>query len=108
MFNHCLEAQKFVKCYFRIIHFSFVENIEIPFLACTDEKITCNEPIEPEKGTSDIRPTPYSLPDGFHWDSLNLDEPLVLKELYMLLNENYVEDDDSMFRFDYPPEFLKW
>lgn len=31
-----------------------------------------------------------------------------LKELYLLLNENYVEDDDSMFRFDYPPEFLKW
>ncbi|XP_069702884.1 glycylpeptide N-tetradecanoyltransferase 1 [Periplaneta americana] len=73
-----------------------------------DEKITCNEPIEPEKGTSEIRPEPYSLPDGFQWDTLNLDEPLVLKELYMLLNENYVEDDDSMFRFDYPPEFLKW
>jgi len=25
-----------------------------------------------------------------------------------LLNENYVEDDDNMFRFDYPPEFLQW
>lgn len=73
-----------------------------------DEKITCNEPIEPEKGTAEIRAEPYSLPDGFQWDTLNLDEPLVLKELYMLLNENYVEDDDSMFRFDYPPEFLKW
>jgi glycylpeptide N-tetradecanoyltransferase len=74
----------------------------------TDEKITCNEPIEPEKGTLEIRAEPYSLPVGFQWDTLNLDEPLVLKELYMLLNENYVEDDDSMFRFDYPPEFLKW
>lgn len=42
------------------------------------------------------------------WDTLNLDEPLVLKELYTLLNENYVEDDDCMFRFDYQPEFLKW
>ena len=31
-----------------------------------------------------------------------------LKELYTLLNENYVEDDDNMFRFDYSPEFLKW
>lgn len=73
-----------------------------------DEKITCNEPIEPVKGTLEIRAEPYSLPVGFQWDTLNLDEPLVLKELYMLLNENYVEDDDSMFRFDYPPEFLKW
>lgn len=32
----------------------------------------------------------------------------MLKELYTLLNENYVEDDDCMFRFDYQPEFLKW
>lgn len=31
-----------------------------------------------------------------------------LKELYTLLNENYVEDDDNMFRFDYSPEFLQW
>lgn len=31
-----------------------------------------------------------------------------LKELYVLLSENYVEDDDCLFRFDYPPEFLKW
>jgi len=33
---------------------------------------------------------------------------LKLKELYTLLNENYVEDDDNMFRFDYSPEFLLW
>jgi len=25
-----------------------------------------------------------------------------------LLTENYVEDDDNMFRFDYSPEFLRW
>ena len=31
-----------------------------------------------------------------------------LKELYQLLNGNYVEDDDNMFRFDYSPEFLQW
>jgi len=24
------------------------------------------------------------------------------------LNENYVEDDDNMFRFDYSPEFINW
>lgn len=33
---------------------------------------------------------------------------LQLKELYTLLNENYVEDDDNMFRFDYSPDFLLW
>ena len=26
----------------------------------------------------------------------------------MLLNENYVEDDDHMFRFDYSSDFLRW
>jgi len=28
--------------------------------------------------------------------------------VYTLLNENYVEDDDSIFRFDYSPAFLRW
>lgn len=73
-----------------------------------DEKIIVNEPIEADKKVTDIRQDPYSLPDGFKWDTINIDEPLVLKELYILLNENYVEDDDAMFRFDYQPEFLKW
>lgn len=73
-----------------------------------DEKITVNEPIEPDKPINEIRAEPYTLPDGFQWDTLTLDDPLVLKELYTLLNENYVEDDDCMFRFDYQPEFLKW
>lgn len=73
-----------------------------------DEKIQANESIEPDKDISEIRAEPYALPDGFKWDTLNLNEPLVLTELYTLLNENYVEDDDAMFRFDYQPEFLKW
>nr|XP_022904578.1 glycylpeptide N-tetradecanoyltransferase [Onthophagus taurus] len=73
-----------------------------------DEKITANEAIEPNKEVAEVRAEPYSLPDGFHWDTLNLADPLVLKELYTLLNENYVEDDDCMFRFDYQPDFLKW
>ncbi|CAK9801387.1 Glycylpeptide N-tetradecanoyltransferase 1 [Anthophora quadrimaculata] len=71
-----------------------------------DEKIVKNEPIEPDK--TSIRAEPYSLPADFQWDTLNLDDPLVLCELYTLLSENYVEDDDAMFRFDYPPSFLKW
>lgn len=71
-----------------------------------DEKIVVNEPIEPNN--TSIRSEPYSLPSDFQWDTLNLDDPLVLAELYTLLSENYVEDDDAMFRFDYPQHFLKW
>ena len=66
-----------------------------------DEVVTSNECISEDIPTSEVRQEPYSLPDGFKWDTLQLDDPLVLKEVYVLLNENYVEDDDNMFRFDY-------
>ena len=32
-----------------------------------------NEPIEPDKPASEIRQEPYSLPAGFIWDTLMLD-----------------------------------
>ena len=31
-----------------------------------------------------------------------------LEETQILLSENYVEDDDAMFRFNYSKEFLLW
>jgi len=67
-----------------------------------------NEPIEPNKPISEINPVPFSLPAGFKWDDLDLSNREQLMELYTLLSENYVEDDDNMFRFDYSPEFLEW
>ncbi|BFZ01130.1 hypothetical protein BsWGS_04169 [Bradybaena similaris] len=73
-----------------------------------DEDIDVNEAIESDKLPSEIRHEPLSLPAGFMWDTLDINDPLILKELYTLLNENYVEDDDNMFRFDYSPEFLQW
>lgn len=72
------------------------------------ETVEGNESIEPNKEISEIQVEPDALPDAFKWDTLNLNDPLVLTELYTLLNENYVEDDDAMFRFDYQPDFLKW
>uniref|UniRef100_A0A672GA24 Glycylpeptide N-tetradecanoyltransferase n=1 Tax=Salarias fasciatus TaxID=181472 RepID=A0A672GA24_SALFA len=71
-----------------------------------NEVVTSHGPIEADK--ENIRQEPYSLPQGFMWDTLDLSSADVLKELYTLLNENYVEDDDNMFRFDYSPNFLKW
>uniref|UniRef100_A0A3P9KQC8 Glycylpeptide N-tetradecanoyltransferase n=1 Tax=Oryzias latipes TaxID=8090 RepID=A0A3P9KQC8_ORYLA len=71
-----------------------------------NEVVTSYGPIEADK--ENIRQEPYSLPQGFMWDTLDLSNADVLKELYTLLNENYVEDDDNMFRFDYSPNFLKW
>ncbi|XP_014673869.1 PREDICTED: glycylpeptide N-tetradecanoyltransferase 1-like [Priapulus caudatus] len=88
-------------------HYAFWSTQPVPQL---EEKITeqTNCPIEQAKSTAEIRKEQFSLPQDFQWDTLDINEPLVLKELYQLLNENYVEDDDNMFRFDYSPEFLKW
>merc|ERR550519_909212 len=65
-----------------------------------------NEPVEADK--EHVRQEPFSLPGGFVWDTLDIESADQLKELYTLLNENYVEDDDNMFRFDYSTDFLKW
>ncbi|XP_074658765.1 glycylpeptide N-tetradecanoyltransferase 1-like isoform X1 [Tubulanus polymorphus] len=73
-----------------------------------NETVDENCPIEQDKPKDDIRQETLSLPGGFYWDTLDITDPLQLKELYTLLNENYVEDDDNMFRFDYSPEFLQW
>lgn len=65
--------------------------------------------IEPNIDIERIRKQPYSLPnDQFVWSDVDLNNDEELTELYTLLNENYVEDDESMFRFDYSKEFLKW
>ncbi|XP_072364763.1 glycylpeptide N-tetradecanoyltransferase 2 isoform X4 [Scyliorhinus torazame] len=71
-----------------------------------NEVVTTHGSIEPDK--ENIRQEPYSLPQGFMWDTLDMGSSEELKELYTLLNENYVEDDDNMFRFDYSPQFLQW
>eukprot|EP00033_Pygsuia_biforma_P002499 GCRY01002769.1.p1 GENE.GCRY01002769.1~~GCRY01002769.1.p1 ORF type:complete len:506 (-),score=115.61 GCRY01002769.1:67-1473(-) len=56
----------------------------------------------------DIRKEPLSLPPMLEWVTCNIDDEAELKEIYTLLNLNYVEDEDEMFRFDYSPEFLLW
>lgn len=59
------------------------------------------------------------MPAGFEWSNVNLavssgdgdndsNNNEDLQELYQLLANNYVEDDDALFRFDYSPEFLLW
>lgn len=64
--------------------------------------------IEDNIPIDEVRSEPYTLPQEFVWDTLDISDEKVLKELYTLLNENYVEDDDNMFRFDYSSEFLLW
>jgi glycylpeptide N-tetradecanoyltransferase len=85
----------------------FWETQPVPSLGTVVPKGT-NEPIQQNKPVEEIRQQPLNLPDGFKWDDVDLNNKDNLLELYTLLNENYVEDDDNMFRFDYSPEFLRW
>jgi glycylpeptide N-tetradecanoyltransferase len=91
--------------------YKFWNTQPVPQLQDQEEKINESEmhqAIEPDKQIAEIKQDPYSLPEGFVWDTLDLNNEVTLKELYTLLNENYVEDDDAMFRFDYQPDFLRW
>ena len=65
-------------------------------------------PIVPNKTTDEIRAEPYNMPTGFEWSTLDIMDPEQRQELYVLLANNYVEDDDALFRFDYSKEFLEW
>lgn len=66
-------------------------------------------PIDDGKTTvEEVRAEPYPLPDSFEWCAVDIDAEAEAKEIYTLLTENYVEDDDSMFRFDYSIDFLRW
>eukprot|EP01126_Amoeba_proteus_P013118 TRINITY_DN1548_c0_g1_i7.p1 TRINITY_DN1548_c0_g1~~TRINITY_DN1548_c0_g1_i7.p1 ORF type:complete len:286 (-),score=48.49 TRINITY_DN1548_c0_g1_i7:692-1549(-) len=56
----------------------------------------------------DIQQTPYPLPHPYEWYACDIDDPQELDQIYRLLRDHYVEDDDNMFRFDYSKEFLKW
>lgn len=64
-------------------------------------------PIE-VKTVADVSTTPYTLPKSYEWSTCNMNDPAVVDEVYDLLCENYVEDDDNMFRFDYSRAFLRW
>ena len=64
-------------------------------------------PIE-QKTIADVPVEPYPLPAGFEWVSLSICDASEANEVYSLLNANYVEDDDNMFRFDYSLPFLQW
>ena len=65
-------------------------------------------PEGPISTPTDIRTTPYHMPAGFEWGLVDVHDTEQLQDLYKLLSNNYVEDDDALFRFDYSPEFLLW
>lgn len=67
-----------------------------------------HKPIIPDKPTADLRQEPYNMPKGFEWSEVDITDPAQRTEVYDLLYQNYVEDDECMFRFDYSRDFLTW
>lgn len=65
-------------------------------------------PIDPPKPLEEVKSEPYNLPMDYEWATCDIEDDIVLQEVYTLLSNNYVEDDDNMFRFDYSKSFLKW
>lgn len=60
--------------------------------------------INPEEVSKD----PSPLIEGFEWVTLDLMDDNEVAELYDLLSNHYVEDDNAMFRFNYSRAFLHW
>lgn len=60
------------------------------------------------KTVAEIPTEPYPVASVLEWFNLDINNPKEVDMLYTLLLENYVEDDDSLFRFEYSRAFLKW
>jgi glycylpeptide N-tetradecanoyltransferase len=67
-----------------------------------------DKPIDVEKTVEQIKDKPFNLPTGFVWCDVDISDDKQALEVYDLLTQNYVEDDDNMFRFDYSIQFLQW
>lgn len=65
-------------------------------------------PLEEKQTVENVRKEGLPLPEQFEWCDVNLLDDKEAQEVYELLRDNYVEDDDNMFRFDYSIEFLRW
>jgi len=86
-----------------------MENEELTLTITLGDSVEeVNEEIEPGKPLNQVQQQPYEIADTLVWDSLDINSPTNMDELYLLLSNNYVEDSHSMFRFDYSREFLHW
>lgn len=65
-------------------------------------------PIEDPTPLSEVKQEPYNLPAPYEWITCDMDTDEMCSEVYNLLANNYVEDDENMFRFNYSKEFLQW
>ncbi|CAL9737695.1 glycylpeptide N-tetradecanoyltransferase [Monosporozyma servazzii] len=73
-----------------------------------DSQISEEGPIDSKKTPADIPDSPLPMLGDFEWCEIDIHKENELEDLFVLLNENYVEDKDSSFRFNYTKEFFHW
>lgn len=88
-------------------HYKFWDTQPVPNFK-DDYKDMKIGPIEENNKVEEVKKEPYSLPKNFYWKDVDIKNSNDLQNLYEFLRDNYVEDDEGMFRFDYSKEFLKW
>ena len=86
----------------------FWDSQPVPKAYETIDDSMVDKAIDVEKTVQEVKAQPYNLPGGFVWANIDFSDKAQVQEVYELLTQNYVEDDDNMFRFDYSIEFLQW
>lgn len=87
--------------------YKFWQTQPVPSFNDNSKKTVPQGPIK-RINPEEVSKTPDTLIEGFEWCTLDLTDPTELQELYELLNNHYVEDDNAMFRFAYSQSFLHW
>ncbi|KAH9589439.1 Myristoyl-CoA:protein N-myristoyltransferase [Trypanosoma melophagium] len=65
-------------------------------------------PLEQQRTVEEVLTEPLPIPSTCEWWTPNMEDENDMHSIYELLRDNYVEDDDSMFRFNYQESFLRW
>ncbi|RNF07489.1 putative N-myristoyl transferase [Trypanosoma rangeli] len=65
-------------------------------------------PIEAEMSVDEVPAEPLAIASTLEWWSPDMNNQDDVRAIYELLRDNYVEDGDSMFRFNYSEDFLRW
>ena len=64
--------------------------------------------IDPIMTPAEVKQDAWKINELFEWCACDMTDESTKNEVFDLLQNNYVEDDDAMFRFQYSQEFLKW
>ena len=65
-------------------------------------------PILKEKNIENIPKEPYTLPEGFEWKNIDINQGNDIDKLYEFLKSNYIDDESHLFGSDYSKDYLKW